>query len=66
MPKNERAYLCDGYGCDKKCGENLTPEEWKNYICHHTLDEKHARNKVRRDRKFATEMHKNVLKYIEI
>lgn len=48
----KRAYLCDGYGCDEKCAEK-DPEEWKNHNCHHTIDEKHARNKIRRNRKWA-------------
>ena len=60
--KNERAYVCDGYGCDKKCAETMTAEEWKKYYCHHTLDEKHAKNKVRRTRKFTVEKGK----YMEI
>lgn len=50
--KTDRAYLCDGYGCDKQCGSTLTAEEWKKYECHHTKDEKHARNKCRRSRIF--------------
>ena len=45
------AYICDGQGCDKQCG-NMKPEEWAKYPCHHTFDESHARNKIRRDRKF--------------
>lgn len=35
-------YICDGNACDKPCyGE-----------CQHTSDESHAKNKVRRNRKF--------------
>lgn len=49
---SNRAYLCDGYGCDEKCAEK-SPEEWAKHNCHHTIDEKHARNKIRRDRKWA-------------
>ena len=49
--KTERAYLCDGTGCAKMCA-NLPEEEWKKHPCHHTLDEKHAKNKCRRKRKF--------------
>ena len=55
MPRFERAYLCNGYGCDKKCAENLTAEEWKNYPCHHTLNENYARNKCRRTRRWVCE-----------
>ncbi len=51
--KTERvAYLCDGYGCSRECGKSMTPEEWSKYTCHHTLDESHAKNKIRRNRKF--------------
>jgi hypothetical protein len=49
--KTERAYLCDGRGCKEMCA-NKTPEEWDKHPCHHTLDEKHAKNKCRRKRKF--------------
>ena len=66
MPKSERAYLCNGYGCDKKCAENLTAEEWKNYPCHHTFDEKFAKNKVRRARKFAKTDDGKGSKFVEI
>lgn len=52
MSKSNRAYLCDGYGCDEKCAEK-TSEEWAKHECHHTIDEAHARNKIRRDRKWA-------------
>ncbi len=44
------AYLCDGEGCSRMCARD--PEMWKKHTCHHTLDENHARNKVRRNRKF--------------
>lgn len=50
-PDRNRAYLCDGYGCDEKCAEK-TAEEWAKHECHHTLKEEHARNKCRRDRKW--------------
>ena len=49
---SNRAYLCDGYGCDEKCAEKA-PEEWAKHNCHHTIDEKHAKNKIRRERKWA-------------
>lgn len=50
--KTERAYLCNGEGCAKQCAKNMTPEEWAKNPCHHTLDERFAKNKVRRKRKF--------------
>ena len=56
--KNERAYLCDGRGCDKMCADTMTSEEWSKHYCHHTLDEKHARNKCRRTRRWACEKGK--------
>lgn len=62
--KSERAYICDGRGCEKMCGEKLTPEEWEKYPCHHTLDEKHAKNKCRRKRKFEYFGDKN--KFLEV
>lgn len=49
--KTERAYLCDGKACGEMCA-NKTPEDWDKHPCHHTLDEKHAKNKCRRERKF--------------
>ena len=48
----ERLYLCNGYGCKRNCAESMTQEEWDNYNCHHTTDEKFAKTKVRRNRKF--------------
>lgn len=39
-------YLCDGKACKRNCAENGFDE------CIHTKDENHARNKIRRDRKF--------------
>ena len=53
--KTERAYVCDGHGCKKNCADTMTPEEWKKYVCHHTLDQNHAKNKVARRRKFKFE-----------
>ena len=50
--KTERVYICDGHGCKKNCGDTMTSEEWKNYPCHHTLDQNHAKNKIARDRKW--------------
>lgn len=46
-----RAYLCDGLACNKMCA-NLSKEERDKIPCKHTLKEEHAKNKVRRDRKF--------------
>ena len=51
MADVERAYLCDGHGCDKNCGD-MPAEEWQKHYCHHTKDESHAKNKVRRKRKW--------------
>lgn len=45
------AYLCDGMGCGEQC-INMTHDQWAHYPCHHTFDESHARNKIRRERKF--------------
>ena len=45
------AFLCDGTACEKQC-INKTPEEWAAFKCHHTVNENHARNKIRRNRKF--------------
>ena len=68
MSEQRKAYLCDGHGCDEHCSVNKTVEEWKAYNCHHTLDEKHALHKVRRDRKWnyipSTE-HPGVMDMIE-
>lgn len=50
--KTKRAYLCDGTACERQCAKTMTPEEWKEYPCHHTMDENHAKNKIRRKRKF--------------
>lgn len=50
--KTERAYVCDGHGCKKNCGDTMTPDEWKRYECHHTLDQNHAKNKIARKRKW--------------
>ena len=38
------AYLCDGKACET-CSDR----------CKHTFDESHAKNKIRRDRKFKCE-----------
>lgn len=43
-------YLCDGEACDKNC---------PNVDCHHTIDETHAKNKIRRNRKFRMIKEKN-------
>lgn len=51
MKYEQVAYLCDGEACPKMC-KNLTPEERANHPCKHTLQEKHAKNKIRRERKF--------------
>ena len=39
-------YICDGKGCDRNCAEV------GHDMCHHTSDEKHAKTKCRRERKF--------------
>lgn len=62
MKSKKIAYLCDGTACDKMC-VNKTPEEWAAFSCHHTVHEEHARNKVRRKRKFKT--HKGGLVEVE-
>lgn len=41
-------YLCDGRACKRMCADN----GYGNSSCRHTGDESHAKNKVRRDRKF--------------
>lgn len=54
MPKKiEYLYLCNGCACKEMCA-NKDPKDWENYECHHTSNEKFAKNKVRRDRKFKT------------
>lgn len=53
------AYVCDGHGCDKQCADTMTAEQWYGYKCHHTMDESHAANKVRRNRKFKCDKDKN-------
>ena len=50
--KTERAYLCDGTACEKQCANTMTPEQWKNYPCHYTTDERFARIKCRRERRW--------------
>lgn len=50
--KTERAYLCNGEACEKQCAKTMTAEEWRKSPCQHTTDEKFAKNKVRRKRKF--------------
>ena len=47
----EYAYLCNGEACSKQC-KTLTKEEWAKCFCHHTTDERFAKNKIRRQRKF--------------
>lgn len=39
-------YICDGTACTRKCAEAGYNE------CHHTANEKHAKTKCRRERKF--------------
>lgn len=39
-------YICDGTACNRNCAE-------AGYdMCHHTTNEKHAKTKCRRERKF--------------
>lgn len=52
------AYVCDGHGCAKQCAD-MRPEEWAKYQCHHTMDENHAVNKIRRNRKFKCDIDNN-------
>lgn len=65
--KPDVAYLCDGYGCEKQCA-TMRSEEWAKYQCHHTFDENHAVNKIRRNRKFKCEIdHDGVVRgYTEV
>ncbi|MBP5597966.1 MAG: hypothetical protein J6Y02_21540 [Pseudobutyrivibrio sp.] len=51
MKYDKVAYLCDGKACHKMCA-NLSTEERKNISCTHTIHEEHAKNKIRRNRKF--------------
>ena len=51
MKYEKVAYLCDGKACSRMCA-NLSAEELKDIPCKHTLKEEHAKNKIRRDRKF--------------
>ena len=39
-------YICDGKACNKNCAENGFE------YCKHTENENHAKNKIRRERKF--------------
>ena len=55
--KTERAYLCNGEACEKQCAK-MTPDEWAKHPCHHTTDERFAKNKCRRERKFVCEKGK--------
>lgn len=48
MSKVTYLYLCDGEGCKRNCAESGFD------VCHHTKDENHAKNKVRRNRKFTS------------
>ena len=49
---NKYLYICDGCACKRQCAKTMTADEWKKHTCHHTEDEKHAVNKIRRERKF--------------
>lgn len=62
MKYNRVAYLCDGKACSRQCA-NLSKDEWDKHPCHHTTDETHARNKVKRNRKF--EHHKDGMVEVE-
>ena len=50
--EGKHLYFCDGFGCNRQCAKTMTADEWKKYTCRHTEDEKHAVNKIRRERKF--------------
>lgn len=64
MKPEKICYLCNGEACEKQCAHTMTKEEWAKYQCHHTTDEKFAKNKVRRKRKF--EVIKGAYSEIEI
>ena len=49
MEKTKYMYICDGEACDRPCYEE----------CHHTSNEAHAINKIRRNRKFRMIKEKN-------
>lgn len=60
--KAKYAYLCDGTACEKQC-INMTPEQWAKHPCHHTTDEKFAKNKIRRKRRFRRD-HNGVMREV--
>ena len=44
----------------------MAADEWTKYVCHHTTDERFARNKVRRNRKFEVSHHNGEVCYTEV
>lgn len=58
-------YLCNGEACAKQC-KNLSPEEWAKHPCHHTTDERFAKTKVRRNRKFKMSRHRSDIVMTEV
>lgn len=44
--RNNFLYLCDGKACKGNCAEN------GHKFCYHTHNENHAKNKIKRQRKF--------------
>lgn len=56
MRNENTKYLCDGRRCRRMCAENGYDQ------CKHTANEKYAKNKIRRERKF--EVHGKY--YVEV
>lgn len=65
MNNPKYVYLCNGEACAKQC-KNLSPEEWAKHPCHHTTDEKFAKTKVRRNRKFKMSRHRSDIVMTEV
>lgn len=65
MAKAKYVYLCNGEACSRQC-KNLSPEEWAKHPCHHTTDERFAKTKVRRDRKFKMSRHRSDIVMTEV
>lgn len=66
MKPEKICYLCNGEACEKQCAKTMTADEWSKYVCHHTTDERFARNKVRRNRKFEVSRHNGEVCYTEV
>lgn len=65
MNNPKYVYLCNGEACAKQC-KNLSPEEWAKHPCHHTTDERFAKTKVRRKRKFKMSRHRSDIVMTEV